>query len=135
MQVIPLLIVTRIEDSLPYWTARLGFEVLMTVPLADAPDPANPPQGFVMLQREGQLVELQSRASLQGDLPALAPTAGIATVYLSVPSIAPFAAALADYPDVLETRETWYGRRELVTREPSGHFVIFGAPIAETPTP
>lgn len=122
MQVIPLLIVERIEDSLPYWMGRLGFTAIVSVPDEDC-------LGFVMLEREGQFVELQTRRSLAADLPRLAPTAGIATVYLSVAAIEPFAQALVGYPDVLEQRETWYGRRELVTREPSGHFVIFGAPI------
>lgn len=125
-QVIPILAVERIEDCLPFWVGRLGFTPIVEVPRGDA-------LGFVMLQREALTVELQTRASIAEDVPELAPLAGLATVYLSVPDLAPIEAALAGYGPVVTRRDTWYGMRELIVREPAGHFVFFGQRLERQP--
>lgn len=121
--VIPILAVDRIEDSLPFWVDRLGFELVAEVAYGDA-------LGFVMMKRGTLTIELQSRASIAADVPELAPLAGVATVYLPVSDILEIETKLADYQPVVVRRDTFYGMRELIVREPSGHFVLFGQRIA-----
>jgi hypothetical protein len=120
--VIPILAVNRIEDSLPFWTQRLGFEVVAEVKHGDA-------LGFVMMKRGALTVELQSRASIAEDVPELAPLAGVATIYLPVTDILEIETKLAGHEPVLMRRDTFYGMREIIVREPSGHFVFFGQRI------
>ena len=61
----PNLIVDKIEDSLPFWVQRLGFEKTVEVPAGER-------LGFVILQRGDVELMLQSRASLAKDVPAIA---------------------------------------------------------------
>lgn len=121
--VIPILAVDRIEDSLPFWVDRLGFTVVAEVKHGDA-------LGFVMMKLQALTVELQSRASIAEDVPGLAPLAGVATVYLPVADILEIETKLAGYEPVILRRDTFYGMRELIVREPSGHFVFFGQRLA-----
>jgi hypothetical protein len=58
----PVLFCEAIEPSLPFWIEGLGFHVTTEVPEGDA-------LGFVILEREGIQVMLQTRASVQADLP------------------------------------------------------------------
>lgn len=120
--VIPILAVERIEDSLPFWVGRLGFLNVAEVPHGDA-------LGFVMLKLGDLTVELQSRASIADDVPELAPLAGVASLYLKVPDIGAIERALAGYEPIIARRDTFYGAREVVVREPSGHFVLFAQMI------
>ncbi len=120
--VIPILAVERIEDSLPFWVGRLGFVNVAEVPHGDA-------LGFVMLKLGDLTVELQSRASIAADVPELAPLAGVASVYLKVPDIGAIESALVGYEPIITRRDTFYGAREVVVREPSGHFVFFAQMI------
>lgn len=120
--VIPILAVDRIEDSLPFWVDRLGFELVAEVAHGDA-------LGFVMMKRGALTVELQSRASIAADVPELAPLAGVATIYLPVTDILEIETKLAGHEPVLMRRDTYYGMRELIVREPNGHFVFFGQRI------
>ena len=118
-QAIPILVVDAIEPSLAFWVDRLGFTVTVQVPHGDR-------LGFVILARGDTVVEMQTRASVAEDVPALAPVAGTAVVYIPVDDIAPVAALLAGYGDFVVTqRDTWYGMREIIVREPGGHFVFF----------
>lgn len=121
-RIIPILAVDRIENSLPFWVARLGFEVVAEVPHHDT-------LGFVMLKRGDLTVELQSKASIAEDVPELAPLAGIATVYLPVQDILKIEKILEGYAPIISRRDTFYGMREVIVREPSGHFVFFAQRI------
>ncbi len=56
IKITPNLIVDRIEDCLPFWVDRLGFETTVQVPQGDR-------LGFVILKRELIELMLQSRAS------------------------------------------------------------------------
>ena len=63
-------------------------------------------------------------------VPELAPLAGVATLYLPVTDILEIETKLAGHEPVLMRRDTFYGMREIIVREPSGHFVFFGQRIA-----
>jgi uncharacterized glyoxalase superfamily protein PhnB len=116
----PNLIVDSIEDSLRFWGDRLGFEKTVAVPDGDR-------LGFVILRRGDLELMLQSRASLEKDVPAAADGAHRAVLYLEVAALEPIRAALEGWPRVIPERTTFYGARELVVRDPAGHVVFFAA--------
>jgi len=120
MKLTPNLIVESIEACLPFWVDRLGFEKTVEVPLGDA-------LGFVILARDGAELMLQSRASLAADIAPLEAGAHRATLYFTVPDLAPIRAALAGYPLAVPERTTFYGARELIVKDPAGNGVCFGA--------
>jgi len=119
---IPILVVEAIEPSLAFWVERLGFVVSTQVPLGER-------LGFVILTRGDVVVEMQARASVADDVPLLATVAGTATVYIPVDDVAPVAALLEGYEHIVDQRDTWYGMREIIVRDPAGHFVFFAQPL------
>jgi hypothetical protein len=122
-KVIPILTVDRIEDSLPFWVDRLGFQTRNETFHGDT-------LGFVMCVRGDLTVELQTRASIAADLPDLAGLSGLATLYFPVDDLAPIENALSGYDRVIARRDAVYGMREVILRDPSGHIVTFGTPLA-----
>jgi len=114
----PNLIVDSIEESLPFWVDRLGFERVTEVPDGKQ-------LGFVILQRGKVELMLQSRASLRKDVPALAQVAYQTVLYIEVPKLAPLRKALEGYPEVVPERTTFYGTREIIVRDPAGNAVFF----------
>lgn len=122
----PICTVARIEESLPFWVERLGFETLAQVEEEYG-------LGFVMLGKDEIVVMLQSGASLAKDLPALAqgPFGGGMMLYLDVPDLDLVLAALDGVDVVVPERQTFYGTREVWVREPGGHIVGFAQQIAQ----
>lgn len=117
----PILYVEEIEPSLPFWTERLGFEVTTEVPEGDR-------LGFVILAREGVEVMYQTRASVEGDVPAVADTPmGGAILFVEVEALDPVVEALHGIEVVVPRRETFYGADEIWVREPAGNLVGFAA--------
>lgn len=118
----PVLYVEKIEPCLEFWVGRLGFEKTAEVPEAEA-------LGFVILQRDGIEVMLQSYASVEKDVPAFGKEARRSTNFLFV--------EVTDFEDVLRRvegmevvvpqRKTFYGATEIGVREPGGHVVVFAA--------
>jgi hypothetical protein len=51
-----------------------------------------------------------------------------------VPDPAPIEQALAGYATVVARRDTGHGVRELIVRDPSGHFVFFGQRLEPSPS-
>jgi catechol 2,3-dioxygenase-like lactoylglutathione lyase family enzyme len=116
----PNLIVESIEDCLPFWVGRLGFEKTVEVPHEGG-------LGFVILKRGAVELMLQSRASLAGDIPPFGAGAYRAVLYLTVDDLEPIRRALEGYPLVVPERTTFYGTRELIVKDPAGNGVCFGA--------
>lgn len=116
----PNLIVESIEACLPFWVDRLGFTKTVEVPHEDT-------LGFVILVRAGVELMLQSRASVAADVGPLADGPYRAVLYLHVDDLAPFRAALADYPHVVPERTTFYGAKEIIVADPAGNPVFFAA--------
>ncbi len=98
----PNLIVNKIEDSLPFWIDRLGFEKTVEVPEGRQ-------LGFVILQRGDVELMLQSRASLGKDVPAIAEAAYRSVLYIEVANLAPIRKALSGWPPAVAERTTPYG--------------------------
>jgi uncharacterized glyoxalase superfamily protein PhnB len=114
----PNLIVESIEEALPFWVDRLGFEKTVEVPQDGR-------LGFVILKRGALELMLQSRASLQNDVPAIAAGTHRAVLYLEVPDLAPIRKALAGWPTLVPERTTFYGTREIIVADPAGHVAFF----------
>src|SRR5688500_2057816 len=104
----PVLFVDEIEPCLDFWVERLGMERTVEIPAGDA-------LGFVILRKDEVELMLQSRASVAGDVPALAKgpfaSSGVA-LYLEVPDLAPIRDAVRGAEVVIPERTTFYGARE-----------------------
>ena len=116
----PNLIVNSIEDCLPFWVDRLGFEKMVEVP-------DGPRLGFVILQRDALELMLQSRASLEKDGAAIAAGPHRAVLYIEVEDLATIRRALEGWPRAAPERTTFYGARELIVRDPEGHVIFFAS--------
>src|ERR1041384_2510573 len=101
------LIVPSIEDCLPFYVERLGFEKTVDVPHGDK-------LGFVILRRGPLGLVLQSRAP-----GADAKDSVRAALYIEVDQLDPIRKALTDWPRVVPERTTFYGAREVIVRDPA----------------
>lgn len=117
-RITPVLIVESIEDCLSFWTERLGFVRTAEVPHGDR-------LGFVILTSGATEVMLQSVASVREDVPELAGGAHRTALFVEVADIAAIQRRLGDWPRVVAQRETFYGTRETVVRDPAGNAVTF----------
>jgi uncharacterized glyoxalase superfamily protein PhnB len=114
------LIVESIEDCLPFWIERLGFQKVAEVPHEDR-------LGFVILVHGEAQLMLQTRASVKADVPEAAEGPYRASLYVHVEDLEPIRAGLGDWPRVIPERTTFYGSREIIVRDPAGNVVAFAA--------
>lgn len=114
----PILVVETIEECLPFWVDRLGFQRTLEIPEGDR-------LGFVMLVNGSVEVMLQSRASVRNDLPVLADDEYRSVLYVEVEELEPVEAALEGVEQVFPRRETFYGSTEIGVRDPAGNAITF----------
>lgn len=118
-RITPVLYVEEIEPVLPFWVDRLGFEKAAEVPEGDR-------LGFVILEKDGVQVMYQTRASVKGDVPALADTPMRGTMlFIQVDDLEAVETALNRVERVFPRRKTFYGAEEFGVREPGGNPVTF----------
>lgn len=116
--VTPILYVEAIEPCLPFWE-RLGWTRDTEVPEGDR-------LGFVILKHGDVQLMVQTRASVQNDVPAVADTPMRGTLlFVVVEDLASVEAALGDVEIVHPRRTTFYGATEVIVREPCGNIVTF----------
>lgn len=134
-KITPLITVEDVDAALPFWTERLGFQVLATVPHGDT-------TGFAMLSRDDHLLMYQSRASVEDDLgPAGAEAGfrhlgaqmaeGMATLFIEVETLEAILPALEGVPVVVPRRTTFYGMDEIFVQAPCGTLVGLAARVGE----
>jgi uncharacterized glyoxalase superfamily protein PhnB len=119
MTITPVLVVERIEECLPVWVDRLGFEKTVEVPEGDR-------LGFVILAKDGAQVMLQTRASVEkdhGHTNALG--TGSSSLFIVVDDFDDIRKRVAGADIVIPERVTFYGMREIAIREPGGHLICF----------
>lgn len=114
----PILTVDAIEPSLPFWVDALGFTKTVEVPHEEA-------LGFVILEKDGYEVMLQSVASMQADVPGVAPPPGGSVLFLEIEDLDAVQQAVKDYELLVPRRHTFYGADEITVREPGGNAVGF----------
>jgi len=126
MKITPILIVDEIEPSLDFWVTKLGFEKTVEVPEGNK-------LGFVILQKEGTEVMLQSRASVRKDAGSAADKvlASGSHLYIEVESFGDALERVKGTEVLVAERTTFYGMREIWVREPGGNVVGFAARIAQ----
>lgn len=125
-KITPVLVVDRIEMSLPFWCERLGFVRQVEVPQGEA-------LGFVILSSGAVELMLQSRASVREDVPSLAGDSYRSALFIEVEDLAPIRRATEGLPKLFEERTTFYGAREVGVRDPEGNAVIFAHFAAPAP--
>ena len=129
-KVTPLMTVDAIEPCMPFWTERLGFATVATVPHEDA-------IGFAILHKDGVELMYQSRASVEADLGASGAPEGLAaemaggtsTLFVEVDSLDEVIGALGDTEVLVPRRQTFYGMDEIFVRPPCGTVVGFAAKV------
>ena len=118
----PILHVKSVEPSLDFWTKRFGFKTTIQVPEGDH-------IGFAAVENETvelmfQTYEGMKAADSNGPL-AKAVDQGPSFVFMEVADINAVSDALKGAEIVQELHETFYESKEIVAKEPGGHFVIF----------
>jgi len=117
----PVLHVKSVEPSLKFWTERFGFHKTIEVPEGGH-------IGFVALENDAVEVMYQTYSGMQADPSnplARAVDQGPSFLFMEVPDINAIAAALKGAEVVQPIHESSYGAKEIVVKEPGGHFVIF----------
>ncbi|MBI3556102.1 MAG: VOC family protein [Deltaproteobacteria bacterium] len=116
----PILCVASIEESLPFWTDVLGYEKTVEVP-------HNGKLGFVMLQKDGSEIMLQTHPSMVDDLPAVAKHVKVGSIclYSDVDSIEKTLASLKTVKPLVPPRTTPYGAKEIFVQDPDGNVLGF----------
>ena len=117
----PILHVKYVEPSLKFWNERFGFKTTIQVPEGDH-------IGFAAIERGGIELMFQTYEGMKGDADnplAKAADQGPSFIFMEVPDINNTIEALKGADIVQGLHETSYGAKEVVAREPGGHFVIF----------
>jgi uncharacterized glyoxalase superfamily protein PhnB len=117
----PILHVKSVEPSVKFWTERFGFRRTIEVPEGDH-------LGFVALENDKVEIMYQTYTGMQSDPPnplAKAVEQGPSFLFMEVPDIKAAELAVKGADIVQPVHETFYGSKEIVVREPGGHFVIF----------
>ena len=120
----PILFVDRIEPSLPFWTERLGFTKQTEVPHGDV-------LGFVILERDGVEMMMQTLDGAKADLPDVAKRFQLNSVsqFMEVDSLDEILQGLSGYDLLTPVRTTFYGMREAVVADPAGFVLVFAQKI------
>ena len=114
----PVLLVERIEDQLPFWLERLGFEKTVEVPHEDR-------LGFVILVKDSVELMLQSHASVAQDVPALSGERSRVPMFFETSDIDAVEKCLEGLEKIFPRRTTFYGATEIAVRDPAGNVVTF----------
>ena len=117
----PILHVKSVEPSLKFWTERFGFHKTIEVPEGDH-------LGFVTLENGKVEGMYQTYSGMQADPAnplAKAVDQGPSFLFMEVPDINATATALKGAEIVQPVHDTFYGSKEIVVKEPGGHYVIF----------
>ena len=117
----PILHVKAVEPSLKFWTNRFGFKTTIQVPEGNH-------IGFAAIENGSTELMFQTYEGMQGDANnplAKAVDQGPSFLFMEVPDINAAIDALKGAEIVQGLHETFYGSKEIVAKEPGGHFVIF----------
>jgi uncharacterized glyoxalase superfamily protein PhnB len=117
----PILHVKSVEPSLQFWTERFEFQPTIQVPEGNH-------IGFVALENGAVELMYQTYEGMQSDAHnPLAQTVdqGPSFLFMEVSDINAALEALKGAEIVQDLHETFYGAKEVVAKEPGGHFVIF----------
>jgi len=117
----PIFHVRSVEPSIKFWTERFGFKLTIEVPEGDH-------IGFAALENGSVELMYQTYQGMKTD-PAN-PLAGevekgLSFIFIEVNDINSIIGKLKGAEMVQGLHETFYGSKEVIVKEPGGHFVIF----------
>jgi uncharacterized glyoxalase superfamily protein PhnB len=116
----PILHVKTVEPSVRFWTERFGFKTTIEVPEGDH-------VGFAAIESGPIELMYQTHEGMKDASAPLAKAAdqGPSFIFMEVPDIQAVIDALNGAEIVQGLHDTPYGAKEVVAKEPGGHFVIF----------
>jgi len=115
----PILHVKTVEPSLKFWTERFGFNTTIQVPEGDH-------IGFAAIDNGTVELMYQTYEGMKGNGPlSQAAEQGPSFIFMEVPDIYAIGKALQQTQIVQEIHGTPYGAKEIIAKEPGGHYVIF----------
>src|SRR3982074_2709134 len=119
-KITPVLFVEDVEPCVKFWMDRLGFEKTVEVPEGGK-------LGFAILQKGNVELMYQSYASADRDSAATGQAArkGPTFLYVEVDDLNEIIQAVKGAEVFAQVRETFYGTREIIVKEPGGHIVTF----------
>src|SRR5438552_8298733 len=117
----PILHVKAVEPSIKFWNERFRFKTTIQVPEGDH-------IGFAAIENGSIELMFQTYEGMKSD--ANNPLAKVADqgpsfIFMEVADINAVIDALKGAEIVQGLHETFYGSKEVVAKEPGGHFVIF----------
>jgi uncharacterized glyoxalase superfamily protein PhnB len=117
----PILHVKTVEPSVKFWSERFGFKTTIQVPERDH-------IGFAAIENGNIELMYQTYEGMKGDGAnplAKAAEQGPSFIFMEVANINKVVEALKGAEVVQGVHDTPYGAKEVIAREPGGHFVIF----------
>jgi uncharacterized glyoxalase superfamily protein PhnB len=116
----PILHVSTVEPSLEFWNKRFGFTTTIQVPEGNH-------IGFAAIDNGEVELMYQTYEGMKGAAKPLAEAAaqGPSFIFMEVTDINRVAEALNGSEIIQGMHDTPYGAKEIVAKEPGGHFVIF----------
>ncbi len=125
----PILHVERVEPSVKFFAERLGFKKSIEVPEGDH-------LGFVAMEAGPVELMFQTYEGMRADPAnplAKAAAQGPSFLFVEVPDIQATISAMRGATIVVPLHDTPYGAKEIVVREPGGHYVILAQVSAHAP--
>lgn len=122
----PNLIVADVNRSVDFYSSKLGFAKIASVPDSGK-------LNWAMVMRGPVTVMFQTLASIQDDVPELKLSSGAAaaTFYIKVKGIDTWHQSIkAQVPIALPMRKTFYGANEFAIKDPDGNVLMFGEDAA-----
>ena len=117
----PILHVKSVEPAIKFWTEKFGFKVTIEVPEGDH-------IGFAALENGDIELMYQTYSGMKSDPNnplADAVEKGPSFIFMEVDNINKVLGKLEGGEIVQGLHETFYGSKEIVAKEPGGHFVVF----------
>jgi uncharacterized glyoxalase superfamily protein PhnB len=117
----PILHVKSVAASVKFWTERFGFTKTIEVPEGNH-------VGFAAVENGAVELMFQTYSGMKGGPAnplASAVDQGPSFIFMEVPDIQAVSKALNGADIVEPMHESSYGAKEIIVREPGGHFVIF----------
>jgi len=116
----PILHVKSVEPSLKFWSERFGFKTTIQVPEGDH-------IGFAAIENGGIELMFQTYEGMKAAADPLdkAAAQGPSFIFMEVADINATIEVLKGADIVQGLHDTPYGAKEVIAREPGGHFVIF----------
>ena len=114
------MIVESINPALLFWTEKMGFKKTAVFPEDGEP-------AFAMLTKGNEEIMFQTKESSTSEHPNLKPYISRGTVlqYIDVDSLDAVLDKVSKDSILVSPKDTFYGTREAVVKDPSGFLLIF----------